>query len=428
MRFASIAAAASLVALLAATPVAAVGHATMVKDINPAGGSNPSGLVAIGNRLYFVADDGKHGRELWRSDGTQSSTALVADVRLGRAGSNPEVLGGANDVVFFSANDGLHGRELWRSDGSSQGTQIVKSITAAGAGTQFGEAAMLGDRLFFVANDNLWVTKGTAASTRRIGPSARAFVPFADKMFFLSGRLPYDQRVWKSDGTAAGTGQVGWSPVEVNELAATASALFMLSGFQTPMQNTLPTLWKSDGTRAGTVRLTARFELDQAYGLVTTPSQAFFFDENYDPDETAELWRTKGTASRTRPLAIVPIPAETSTAVGNSVMFVGFNAGAWQIWKSDGTASGTSSVDSFAAGVQPSEMTAVNGILCFYTYDYDADQWTLWEIGVSSGEAQPVLTGAPAAQHPLRLTAAGANLFFALDDGVGGSELWRYAP
>src|SRR5256885_1146923 len=51
----------------------------MVLDINPMGSSSPTGLVAIGATTYFSADDGIHGRELWKSDSTANGTTLVAD-------------------------------------------------------------------------------------------------------------------------------------------------------------------------------------------------------------------------------------------------------------------------------------------------------------------------------------------------------------
>ena len=53
----------------------------MVKDINSGSGkSNPSELTAIGNTLYFRANDGNNGRELWKSDGTAAGTVMVKDI------------------------------------------------------------------------------------------------------------------------------------------------------------------------------------------------------------------------------------------------------------------------------------------------------------------------------------------------------------
>lgn len=55
----------------------------MVKDIRAgAGGSYPTGLVAVGNTVYFTADDGSGGTELWRSNGTSSGTVNANNVVL----------------------------------------------------------------------------------------------------------------------------------------------------------------------------------------------------------------------------------------------------------------------------------------------------------------------------------------------------------
>ncbi len=43
-------------------------------------GSNPSHLTMIDSRVFFTADDGIHGQELWVSDGTEQSTRLVKDI------------------------------------------------------------------------------------------------------------------------------------------------------------------------------------------------------------------------------------------------------------------------------------------------------------------------------------------------------------
>src|SRR5436190_5057977 len=53
-------------------------HAAADLDLEPIG-SSPAGVVAIGPLVFFTADDGLHGTELWRSDGHPAGTAMVAD-------------------------------------------------------------------------------------------------------------------------------------------------------------------------------------------------------------------------------------------------------------------------------------------------------------------------------------------------------------
>ena len=45
--------------------------------------SGPSSLTGVGGTLFFTADDGIHGRELWKSDGTRAGTVLVKDIHPG---------------------------------------------------------------------------------------------------------------------------------------------------------------------------------------------------------------------------------------------------------------------------------------------------------------------------------------------------------
>ncbi len=49
-----------------------------VMDIRPGpDGSSPGSLTGIGEALYFSADDGEHGLEVWRSDGTAAGTVML---------------------------------------------------------------------------------------------------------------------------------------------------------------------------------------------------------------------------------------------------------------------------------------------------------------------------------------------------------------
>ena len=101
----------------------------MVKDIySGSGGSTPDHLTAVGNTLYFEANDGTNGDELWKSDGTASGTVMVKDIRSGSSSSSPNYLTAVGNTLYFRADDGTNGYELWKSDGTASGTVMVKDI------------------------------------------------------------------------------------------------------------------------------------------------------------------------------------------------------------------------------------------------------------------------------------------------------------
>ena len=100
----------------------------MLKDINPWG---EDGLAyffqpqVYANRLFFAANDGEHGGELWVTDGypgvkyyldapMNGGTFMVQDLQNGANGSTPIDLTVYNGTLYFSANDGVHGRELYK--------------------------------------------------------------------------------------------------------------------------------------------------------------------------------------------------------------------------------------------------------------------------------------------------------------------------
>ena len=200
----------------------------LLKDINSgAGGSDPDAVatpVVMNDIVYFVADNGINGHELWKSDGTATGTVMVEDIFPGLQASFPNSLTVMNGFVYFRANNGAHGVELWKSDGTAAGTTMVKDIFPgiknSGDPTNL---TVFGNTLYFAATNGesangreLWKTDGTGAGTvmvRDIYPGLHGSYPSSlhisyNKLYFMANNGFNGPELWTSDGTSAGTTQV----------------------------------------------------------------------------------------------------------------------------------------------------------------------------------------------------------------------------
>ena len=61
-------------------------------------GVYPQQMTSVNGTLYFTANDGVDGVELWKSDGTAAGTNLVKDLNPGSSSSNPLSLTNVNDT------------------------------------------------------------------------------------------------------------------------------------------------------------------------------------------------------------------------------------------------------------------------------------------------------------------------------------------
>ena len=84
----------------------------------------------IGDTIYFAANDGNDGHELWAHNTSNTTTWQVADIRNGahgsRLGSSSSILIG--DTIYFNADDFTRGNELWAHNASNHTTWLVSDI------------------------------------------------------------------------------------------------------------------------------------------------------------------------------------------------------------------------------------------------------------------------------------------------------------
>jgi RHS repeat-associated protein len=177
--------------------------ASMVANINGGGSSNPYSLMAAGSTLFFVADDGSHGYELWKVSGTSAS--MIRDLYAGSSGSNPggsygTAMATDGTSLYFRATT-LNGYELFQTDGTT--TSLVKTIGADGYLPE--NFALAAGDLYFSADvgghgNELWKLTLNADRT---------------DLFYTAAWQVIEER---EDGEENATVQNMWSPVYVNAL------------------------------------------------------------------------------------------------------------------------------------------------------------------------------------------------------------------
>ncbi len=359
----------------------------LVKDIRSGiGDAAASSLVNVNGTMFFVANDGTNGLELWKSNGTAAGTVMVKDIRGGSGSSDPSSLTNVAGTLYFTANDGANGEELWKSDGTTIGTVQVKNIRSGNSGSSPSSVTNLGGVLYFAANDGtngveLWKSNGTAAGTVMVkdirggsgscNPSSLTNV--AGTLYFTANDGTNGVELWKSNGTAAGTVMV--KDIRPGGSYATDGYLnYPYSSYPSELTNVSGTLyfgadngsngrelWKSNGSAAGTVLVKDNSGLvltDSSYPTyLTNVNGVLYFSSNH-----LNLWKSDGTANGTVLVTqsaseIGSDPPMSLTNV-NGVLY--FNSNSRDVWKSDGTADRTVLV---LDADRTSGITAVNNMV-----------------------------------------------------------------
>ncbi|MFZ1617363.1 MAG: ELWxxDGT repeat protein [Flavobacteriales bacterium] len=289
-----------------------------------AGGPSPA--VSMGGKLYFSAYDVLHGRELWASDGTEGGTYLVKDIAPGTGSGVSEYLElvslAVGDVLYFRADDGVTGSELWRTDGTEAGTVLVKDIQGGALSSGPGSFAQVDGMLFFTAytGTQLWRSNGTANGTQLVRnfSVATSLYGHQGSLYFAGDPDNSGQELWKSNGTFGTTERlkdlngVFGASLPINFHSA-GDLLYFDAATDTGWE-----LWATDGTGDGTYLVkdinpgSANGTLDgYADVTMTNRGDTLYFGAN-DGVHGRQLWRTTGTEASTVRISNLPDGVDAS--------------------------------------------------------------------------------------------------------------------
>ncbi len=385
------------------------GGTVPVANINPGTApSLPRDLINVNGTLFFRAYDPENGVELWKSHGTE--TSMVRDIKPGPLGSGEDLAIITSKAVFdgklfFVANDGTNGIELWKSDGTENGTEMVKNIGPDAGDSNPEELTVAGDTLYFAVNETyiwgLWKTNGTTGGTQLVKSFDGALSEFTvvgDTLFFVADDGEGNGlELWKSDGTTTTIVK------DINPGVAQGS-------FPTYLTNVGGKLYftADDGTHGTELWVhDPNAESNQTHivediypgndfddipfssepKFLTNVNGALFFSAD-DGIKGRELWTADATAA-TRKTDINPGLYSSNpaglTAVNEKLFFAADDEDSTRLWEFHPDTDDLYNYQVWVEGLKADELTNIHGTLFFQGYVPDEPtQDTLWISGRSA--------------------------------------------
>ncbi|GEM_PF-2767219 len=424
----------------------------MLKEINPGTNSSfPTNFIEYNSKLYFKADNGSSGEELWVSDGTLAGTQMLKDIYPGANGSFIASFTEYNGKLYFNASNGTTGYELWVTDGTSAGTQMLKDINPT-SGSNPSQFTQCNGKLYFSAYHpsygyELWVTDGTSAGTQMIkdinpgtGNSELYILSeYNGKIYFQAYNAATGIELWVSDGTTAGTLMLkdinpGTGPSYPKLPIIYNGKLY----FNAETNSTGAELWVTDGTTEGTQMIKdIRPGEEMGFPRDFTEFNGKLYFAAFTDTSGNELWVTDGTSEGTQILKDIYPGAASSDPTHfieyNGKLYFSANDGTSgeELWVTDGTNEGTQIFNDIRPGINgssPDCITEYHGKLYFKAYG-NANGNQIWTTDGTPGSMQMLVPDIAPLSNPLsdtnELYVYDHALYYSAKYNTDGQELYK---
>lgn len=357
------------------------------------------------------------------------------------------------NIYFMAYDGGLKGSTLWKSDGTSSGTQQVK-YTLSKTRSSYVSNVRAGKELYFTTNGTiLWRSDGTGNGSIKVKDFSKSGyqnlitnVTCIDSLVYFSFFEGKDStELWRSDGTLSGTTMVMkflssqycgvkmgcYNKCGIISINKFGNKLLIVAADSTQNENSL---FLSDGTFSGTARIAKKIESN-----IVVDRNIIYFN-CFLPSTGIELWRSDGTKSGTYmikdiwPGNVTSYP--TNFKVIDGILYFSADDGShgMELWRSDGTADGTWLIkdintaieDNRNSGSYPVSFTKYKGNIYFYAYD-KINGNELWKTDGTQNSSSLVknIDNSSGSSIASELFSNMTGLYFFANDRKNGTELWK---
>ena len=277
-------------------------------------GSMPGYFTAVGDLFFFTANDGIHGYELWRSDGTEAGTVMVKDLRPGmqltgtvrNAATNAIISGAVVTVGSKTATTSSTG--VYTIADVPAGAQTVV-ITAAGYSDWSGTATVTAGgtvtlnasltALPGAVSGTVTKTGGAAVASATVSIAGKTATTASNGTYSITGITAGTYTM-----TVSATGYSNWSGSVVITAGGTTTQNVTLTGVNTFTGNEYSGLYVVSYGAIAASNLTANengqggagygAEFNNTYGDPTLPRNVTLTGTNTGPGGAGRAVRISG--------------------------------------------------------------------------------------------------------------------------------------
>jgi ELWxxDGT repeat protein len=417
--------------------------------------SRPDNLLSINGTVYFSADDGISGRELWKIDPSiGNNPVLIADIEPGSGASNPNNLTNVNGTLYFSSFDSIYGTELWKIDPITGNPLRISDIEPGSGSSNPSNLTNVNGTLYFSATDS---SNGT--ELWKIDPSTGNSVLIADintgsgasnpsnltnvngTLYFSATDSSNGTELWKIDPITGNPLRI--TDIEPGSGSSNPYQLTNVNGtlyFGATNSSNGTELWKIDSATGNPVLLEITSgNAPSGPSFLTNFNGTLYFRYYIGNGVRNSPFTQNFLLAKIDPVTGNPVVVNSNAVnyqflinINNTLYFDGFALGSGnELWKIDPT------MGEMRLGITyPSNLTNVNGTLYFNISSFSlGDPYNsatygtygseLWKFAPATGKAILVrdFNPGPGSSDPTILGYDDKNLYVSVDSG-NGPELW----